>query len=215
MGVQGSLQLGQSGEEAARQLSLREAVGRWRTSVRSGAVLSTRVCPHRTHSVQLVVGEWGKVLESLSEPAGDLARQMPGSGPRTGQGACGHQQCLCSCMKDLLPAPAQSVAPCWGPACTQEQVICRPQVPCWAGAVLLPSWPRWQLALQDGGGLGFARCRWGCPFLPRPRATPRRVSVAPLGDAPNKGRHRGDGVWLGMTGAPVRRTGDTGEDRKN
>ena len=57
-------------------------------SVRSGALLSTCVCPHSAQSVQAGGGKWGggMVLEALSEPAGDLARQMPGSGPGTRPG---------------------------------------------------------------------------------------------------------------------------------
>lgn len=97
----------------------------------------------------------------LSEPAGDLAWQIPMSGLGIGPEGLRHQQCLCLCIKDLLPAPAQSVAPCWGPACVWEQVICRPRAPCRACTVLPPrglggSWPRRMVVGLALHGVGAA-----------------------------------------------------------
>lgn len=99
---------------------------------------------------------WGRYWRShLSEPSRHWLSRCSGVGPGLGQRACGRLQCLCSCAKDLLPVPAQSA---WlaGAQRVCELVICRPQAPCRAGAVLPPSWPWWQLASWDGGELGFA-----------------------------------------------------------
>lgn len=149
--------------------------------MRSGAILSTRVC---LHSAQCPGWWWesgGGHWRPCPSRQGTWLEGCQEVGQELGQRGGGHQQCLCSCMKDLLSAPAQSVAPCWGPACMQEQVICRPQAPRGTGAVLLPSRPWWQLALQNGGGLGFAGCSWGCRFLRCLRATPHLGEHGPSG----------------------------------
>lgn len=62
--------------------------------------------------------------------------------------------------KDLLPAPAQSVAPCWGPACVQEQVSSGHWLP--AGLCHLPPVAlvagSWSLGMVVGLAL---HVRWG------------------------------------------------------
>lgn len=109
--------------------------------------------------------------------------------------------------KDLLPAPAQSVAPCWGPACVQEQVISShcPQL-------LPPNGCRLrQLVSWDGGRLGFA-CAVGWSYRPGPGAQGRGRAAAhvgehgPSGNAPPPLRSDLEGVESGWgDGDPVRR----------
>lgn len=124
---------------------------------------------------------------------------MPGSGPGTGPGGL-----WASAMPLFMH---EGPLTCTGP---ERGTLLGPSVHAGTGnlqaAGSLLGWrsPSALMASVAAGLAGWwwawlARRRWGCPFLLCPRAT--------LGDAPNKGRHRGNGVWLGMTGALVRRTG--------
>lgn len=189
------------GRVGRRQLSLREAVGVRGAHEREIRGYSVHPCVP-TQGPEHPGWWWasgGKVLETLSKLAGDLARQMPGSGPGTGPGGL-----WASAMPLFMH---EGPLTCTGP---ERGTLLGPSVHAGTGnlqaAGSLLGWrsPSALMASVAAGLAGWwwawlARCRWGCPFLLCPRAT--------LGDAPNKGRHRGNGVWLGMTGALVRRTG--------
>lgn len=158
---------------------------------------------------RLVAGEWGKLLEALSEPAGDLARQMPRNGP-----GIGSEGLWASAMPLFMH---EGPLTCTGPECG---ILLGPsvhagtgnlQAPCRAGATLPPSWPWWLLALQDGGGLGFCTVQLGLAFPPvfvhQGWAGPHHMWGAwSLWEiTPTKVRHTGSGVWLGVPGPLMRR----------
>lgn len=80
LSVQGSLQLWRRREEAA--VTGGSSGGGHKHEIWGYSVYPC--VPTQCPVSRLVVGEWGRALEALSEPAGNLARRMPRSGPGTG-----------------------------------------------------------------------------------------------------------------------------------
>lgn len=124
----------------------------WRDlSRRPRAILSILVCTHSAQSVQ-ARQSGRRVGEDTGGPI-CLSRQGAWLDRCPGVGRIGPKGLWASAMPLFL---YKGPLTCTSPECVWEQVICRPQAPCRADAVLPPSWPWWQLALWDGGGLGFA-----------------------------------------------------------